>query len=777
MTTPNDSTSFIEGGRRHRLADPGLMPCADADLWNERLHLKLDHTGRAAGNFLQPNATPYAGAERTVYLKDRRDGTFWSAPFGPVHERPEHYAFEPGLHDIRWLAERGGVRVEMTVRVPPGDPVELWEVRVENTADEARAVSCYPFFATGFLGLLDHRSQFDPGLGGFLHRFFPYYVKIDDYHTLKKRKNLTYCLADRAPVAWEGSRANFGGFGGTARPRQLAAERLENGQAVYEDGVCAFQYDLDLAPGAAETFRFILGPASDEAEVAAMRARHLSAEGFAASDAGWAAVGEACPPALEIGTPEKDFDAYVNHWQPNRALMIGRTLRFNPSPQGRNAIQDAMSAALVDPVAARKWFLKIWTHQHEDGFLPHGMPMVEGAAIMPITTIPHKDTNVWGPDALDFYLRETGDEALLHEAVPFSGGRKSATVYEHVGLGLDWLLGDRTARGLSRIGQGDWNDPFNMAGPKEKGESIWLTEALAYALDVWAGVSDRLGDGDRASRGRAEAEACREAVRRHAWDGRWYCRAFTDAGRKVGGADSDEGRIFLNAQSWAILSGAADEAQIDSMVEAVEEFLWTPAGPMTLAPPFGGMVEDVGKLTLKTPGTGENGSVYCHAVTFWACALFRAGRSAEGWRALRVLLPRDTPEALARSGQLPIYIPNFYRGAACGTSAGRSSRSPNTGTSAWYYRTLVESVFGLRAGWDELEVAPSLPAAWPEATALRRWRGANYRVAFRRDPSLSETQVLLDGHLLKEGRVPQRPAGSEVALEVHLPAGARHAAR
>ena len=764
----NESTSFIDGGRRYQLGDPELLPCADADLWNEKLHLKIDHTGRAQGSYLQPNATPYAGVERAVYVKDREGNDLWSAPFGPMHERLDRFRFVAGTHEISWLAERGGVRVELSVRVPVDDALELWEVCVTNASETVRELSVYPLFATGFLGLLDHRSFYDELLCGLVHDYFPYYVRINDYYSIRKRKNLTYCIADRAPLAWEGSRANFGGFKGLARPSQLDAVRLSCGQAVYEDAISAFQYDLALEAGASETFRFILGPASDREEAASMRAKYLSAEGFAAVAEAWKKVDAACPPALEIATPEQDFDAFMNYWQPNRALMIGRTLRFNPSPQGRNAIQDAMAAALIDPATARKWFLKVWAHQQEDGFLPHGMPMVEGAEIMPITTIPHKDTNVWGPDALDFYLRETGDWSLLDEAVPFAGSDKAATVFGHVCAGLDWLLRDRTARGLSRIGQGDWNDPLNMAGPEEKGESVWLTEALAYALDIWAGICERHGDAGDAARYRKEAEACRDALRVHAWDGQWYCRAFTDAGRKLGGADSEAGRIFLNAQSWAILSGGADGAQIDAMIDAVNEQLWTPAGPMSLAPAFDGMVEDVGKLTLKTPGTGENGSVYCHAVTFWAYALYRAGRTAEAWRALRVLLPRDEPEALARSGQLPIYIPNFYRGTGCGASAGRSSRAPNTGTSAWYYRTVIDGVFGLRAGFDGLEVAPNLPDNWSEARAIRRFRGATYTVTYRRDASVKSRRVLVDGEAVT-GPIPLRQAGSTVAIEVILP--------
>jgi cellobionic acid phosphorylase len=393
------------------------------------------------------------------------------------------------------------------------------------------------------------------------------------------------------------------------------------------------------------------------------------------------------------------------------------------------------------------------------------MPMVEGAEVMPITKIPHKDTNSWGPDALAFYMRETGDMKILEEIVPYADSDKTATLYEHVCCGLQWLLNDRTARGLSRIGQGDWNDPLNMVGPEQRGESIWLTQALAYALDTWADVAARTGDAATQRKYLAEADACREALREHAWDGRWFCRAYTDAGRKIGGGD----QLFLNAQSWALISGCADEAQCASMIDSVNAMLATSEGPMVVAPAFDGMVEDVGKLTLKTPGTGENGSVYCHAVTFWAYALFLRGHTEEAWSALRAILPRDEAAALTRVNQLPIYIPNFYRGTPCLGTAGRSSRSPNTGTAAWYYRTVLEGLFGIRAGWGVLTCEPQLPKEWGEASITRHWRGAEYRFEFKRVTTVEQPQIRdMDGN--EVGRSISRIEPGEVAaFQVKLP--------
>ncbi|MCD8483990.1 MAG: hypothetical protein LR015_15895 [Verrucomicrobia bacterium] len=360
--------------------------------------------------------------------------------------------------------------------------------------------------------------------------------------------------------------------------------------------------------------------------------------------------------------------------------------------------------------------------------MPHGLRMDPRADVMPITTIPHKDSGVWGPPALRCYLAETGDFDLLNLSVPYVDGGEDS-IYGHVVRNLEWLLADRTARGLSRIGQGDWNDPLNMAGPDGKGESIWLTEALAYALEQWAEVAGFIGKTEDAKRFIKEAEACRKAVNEQAWDGQWYQRATSDDGSILGSSTCAEGRIFINAQSWALIGKVADEQRFASLRTAVRELLDTPAGPAILLPAYEGMRRNVGKITLKTPGTGENGSVYCHAVVFWAYGLFLYRDADSAWRYLRCLVPGgEQGRAIRDADQLPVYIPNFYRGPTYPEIAGKSSHSPNTGTSAWYLRTVVDGLLGCRAELDGLTVDPQLPSDWPGMTAVRRFRGATYEI-------------------------------------------------
>jgi cellobionic acid phosphorylase len=569
--------------------------------------------------------------------------------------------------------------------------------------------------------------------------------------------------------------ASFLGGRGPHRPVQLEQRRLRSGrhpfEAANEETANIFQYTLPLNPGQSRELRFVFGPAATPADARRLATRYLrpgaidralrDAERFiAAHTAG-----------LRIETPDRDFNHFINHWQSRRSLMLVRTQRFNLAPQGRNVIQDAMGGVYVDPQSSRDWFLRIWAHQHTNGWLPHGMPFAPGVSQVPINSIPHKDINSWGPVALSFYMAETGDFTILDAKIPFADQPgKSASLYAHITLGLKWLLSDRTKRGLCRLGQGDWNDPLNMAGMGEKGESVWLSQALSLALDTWADVCAHRGETAQAKRWRRAAAQMRQAINRYAWNGRWYTRGFKDNGQPFGTPADREGRIFLNSQSWALMCGAANRRQTAACIRAVERHLMTPCGPMKLAPPYTRMDETIGKLSQKIPGWNENGSIYCHAATFYAYALFTVRQPDRAFDTLRRLIPGYKDHTLQRAGQLPLYIPNFYLGDPMGRRAGASSHAPNTGTASWYYRTAIAMLLGVRAEFDALRIDPQLPRHWKHARVQRAWRGAKFDIVIRRVAGLRATEISLDGRRLRDNRIPCQPAGSQHKIIVNLPA-------
>jgi len=327
-------------------------------------------------------------------------------------------------------------------------------------------------------------------------------------------------------------------------------------------------------------------------------------------------------------------------------------------------------------MVARQAFITALSQQTSSGAMPDGILLNEEAELKYINQVPHMDHCVWLPVCLSAYLDETNDYDLLDEIVGFSDSESSESVREHINLAMRWLFEKRDERGLNYIEQGDWNDPMNMVGYKGRGVSGWLTLATAYACKLWADICELRGCEAQAREFRNYAQVCNNAVNQHIWSDDWYGRGITDDGVLFGIAKDPEGRIFLNPQSWAILSGAANAEQQTSIIKAIEQQLETPYGVEMLAPAYTAMRDDVGRLTQKWPGVAENGSVYNHASAFYIYALYQIKQSDRAFKVLRQMIPSTESTDLIQRGQLPVFIPNYYRGAfrQFNRTAGRSSQ-------------------------------------------------------------------------------------------------------
>jgi cellobionic acid phosphorylase len=335
---------------------------------------------------------------------------------------------------------------------------------------------------------------------------------------------------------------------------------------------------------------------------------------------------------------------------------------------------------------------------------------------------------------------------------------------------MDWLDHKRDERGLSYIEQGDWCDPMNMVGWKGRGVSGWLTVAAAYALNLWADVCTERGDAQRSRHFRARAQDMNDAANRHLWDGDWYARGITDDDVKFGVKSDTEGRIYLNPQSWAFLGGAPDAAQRERMLAQIDAQLDTPYGVQMFAPPYSAMREDVGRVTQKHPGSAENGAVYNHASVFYIYSLYTIAETDRAWNALRKMIPGPDAADYLQRGQLPIFIPNYYRGAfkEYPRTAGRSSQLFNTGTISWVYRSIVEGLCGLKGDARGLTVNPQLPSHWPGMRIQRTFRGARFDVSVTRG-AVARTTVTCDGVALAEARVDGIEPGRSYRLDVVVP--------
>lgn len=786
-----------EDQQYYELTSPVSMPKASGFLWNENMMIHMNCRGYAVAQFMQPEPAKYSHAPnleaktfmqpeqpyyahhpgRFLYIKDEVSGNIFSAPYEPVRKQLDSYTFAVGKHDIRWKVISDDIAVEMTLSLPKSDVIELWKIKVTNLSSKPRKLSLYPYFTVGYMSWMNQSGEYVKELQGIVCSSVTPYQKYQDYDKIKNFSDKTYLLADRPPVSWEVNQEAFEGEGGLHAPSALAAETLPCGDARYETPVCAMQYRLEMAAGEQQQYRFLFGPARNEAEIEGIRKAYFleqnadGLDGFEAAGPEYAAyVGEG-QGSIQIRTPDSWLDNFVNHWLPRQMYYHGVTNRLTTDPQTRNYLQDNMGMSYIKPTIARGAFLTALSQQEASGAMPDGIILHPDAELKYINQVPHTDHCVWLPVCLSTYLDETNDYSILEEKVPFKDSGELATVFEHITLAMHWLIRDRDDRGLNYINQGDWCDPMNMVGYKGKGVSGWLTIATAYAFKVWADICEQSGHPQAAREFRQAADETNETANRYLWDGNWYARGITDDNVVFGISTDKEGRIYINPQGWALMSGAADEDKRKKLIQAVHEQLESPYGVEKLAPSFTAMREDVGRVTQKHPGSAENGAVYNHAAAFYIYALYLVGERENAYRLLRKMIPGPDLDDIMQRGQLPVFIPNYYRGAyrQFPRTAGRSSHLFNTGTVPWVYRCLIDGLFGLQGTPEGLRVRPQLPEAWHEASVTRLFRGAELKVNFKREAGVSDVEIYVNGSLIEGSVITGVEAGQQYEVMVKLP--------
>lgn len=781
-----------DDGERYELTSPTAMPNAGGFLWNQKMMVQVTCRGYSTAQFMQPEPAKYSHAPnleaksfmqpeqsyyahhpgRFVYVKDEESGDIFSAPYEPVRASLDKFVFSVGTGDVSWMVEHLGIRVRMTLGIPTHDVAELWHLAVENLSGRPRRISVYPYFTIGYISWMNQEGEYREDLGGLVATSVTPYQKPEDYAKIKLLKDKTYFLCETKPDSWEANQQAFEGEGGLHNPTALGFAILQKGDARYETPVAAVQYRLELGSEERREFRFLFGPAFDDREIIMMRRKYLSRDGFSKAAEAYAAYigqGKGC---LHVETPDPDLDNFVNNWLARQVYYHGDVNRLTTDPQTRNYMQDNMGMSYIKPEVTKKAILTALAQQESSGAMPDGIILIEGAELKYINQIPHTDHCVWLPIALEIYLDETADYGLLKVPVKTQDG-DVYTVYERMSRAMDWLLSghSRDGRGLSFIAQGDWCDPMNMAGWKGKGVSGWLTVATGYALKLWAGICEQQHDIKLATHYRDGAQQVNNAANKYLWDGDWFARGITD-NNVVFGVDKDtEGRFWLNPQAWSILGGAATPEKIAKILPQIDQHLNTPYGTLMFAPPFTAMREDIGRVTQKYPGQGENGSVYNHAAAFYIHSLYSIGESDRAFQVLRKMIPGPSETDYIQRGQLPVFIPNYYRGAhdKYPRTAGRSSQLFNTGTVSWIYRSLIEGLCGLRGDAEGLRINPQLPSSWNGIKVTRLFRGATFVVDIRRSQGVEHVTVEHNGNILPNAHFSGIEAGKTYYLNVTLP--------
>lgn len=750
-------------------------------------HVSADGSGYTwAGNSRENQLTPWSNdpvsdpAGEAFFVRDDASGQLWGPTAQPLRGNGT-YTARHGHGYSRFLHEAHGIALELLQFVPIADPVKVSRLTLHNRTAQVRQITV-TLYAEWVLGT--SRGASAP---------FILAERDADSGVLLARNPWSTAFAGRVAfadlggqqTAWTTDRTEFlGRHGSLADPAALRGHAtLSGGGAAGRDPCAALQCTLTLQPGENREVTGFIGQCASAAESLALVARYRPIDVDALLQEvsrHWRSL----LGAVQVRTPDRAMDILLNGWllyQTQACRVWARSAFYQASGAYgfRDQLQDGMALAFARPEETRAHLLRAAGRQFAEGDVQHWWLPHSGQGVR--TRI--SDDRVWLAFATASYVQVSGDTAVLDEAIPFLDGpplqsgehdaffqpmaaEASATLFEHCALALDQAMELTGDLGLPLMGTGDWNDGMNRVGQEGRGQSVWLGWLLVRTVALMAPLADAR-DPDCAARWRMHAESVRAALEREAWDGAWYRRATFDDGTWLGTHEGQECRIDSIAQSWAVLSGAADPARALIAMASLGDKLVLPQEGLALlfTPPFNTTPHDPGYIKGYPPGLRENGGQYSHAA-MWAImarAQLRndpqAGSRAHALFALvNPIHHARTPAEVARYRVEPYVVAADVYSVAPHT--GRGGWTWYTGAAGWMYRAGVESILGLRREGQELVIDPCIPAEWPGFEARIDVAGAVYRIEFTASgPPGAEARVAsaeLDGLALVCGTGPLR---------------------
>jgi len=703
------------------------------------------------------------------YLRDEERGHFWSPMPLPARGTTPYVTRHGFGYSVFEHAERG-VSSETWVYVSIDEPVKFTVLKVRNRSGRPRRLSAIGY-AEWVLGDLRPKTvmhvitEVDPQSGALFAR---------NTYNAEFGNRVAFFNVDHATRTVSGDRTEFlGRNGNLSHPAAMTRSRLSGRVGAALDPCGAIQVAFDLEDGEEREIVFTLGAGQNADDAAALARRFRdSVAAREALVAVWHYWNHTLG-AVQVETPDRSVDLLVNGWLLYQTLACRLWGRSGYYQSGgafgfRDQLQDTMALIHAEPRLVREHLLVCAGRQFPEGDVQHWWHPPAGRGVRTHCS----DDFLWLPLATCRYVQSTGDTGILDEPIHFIRGRQvnpeedsyydlpgrseeTASLYDHCVRAI--LRGLRFGEhGLPLIGSGDWNDGMNMVGKDGKGESVWLAFFMCEVLGRFSRVAQFKGDPDFSTQCESEADRLRRSIEQNGWDGGWYRRAYFDDGTPLGSMGNPECRIDSIAQSWSVLSGAGDAVRSRMAMDAVDKYLVRRDDALVqlLDPPFDKSDLNPGYIKGYVPGVRENGGQYTQGAVWAAMAFAELRENRRAWELLAMINPVNhgkSSEGIERYRVEPYAVAaDVY---AVPPHTGRGGWTWYTGSAAWMYRLILESLLGLKKEVDKLSFEPCIPAEWDGFTVHYRFRETVYHIKVRQGHAGGEgaTTVTLDG-VVQEGK-------------------------
>lgn len=751
------------------------------------------------------NNIPMDNNGRYLYIQD--GDSIWSPMWKPMRVPLDTYECRHGLGYTKITGAKNGLEASILYFIPLESRNEVWYLQLKNLSKTPKRIRFWSFVEWCLWEAYDDMTNFQ-------RNYSTGQVEIENgtiFHKTEyreRRNHYAYFSASEPVSGFDSSRDAFVGVHqGLETPSAVIDGKCRNSIAYGWLPIGVHQIDLEIKPGEIKDVTFLLGYAENPTgkkflpngkirkdEFDSVKSKYSNSTAVTSAFAAHKEYWNRLLSSYRVASPDAIVDRMANIWNQYQCMVtfnMSRSTSLYESGIGRgmgyrDSNQDILGFAHMLPARARQRILDLAATQLSDGTCFH--------QYQPLTKKGNADIGggfnddpLWLILSVTAYIKETGDDTILKEQTAYADVPDSeATLLDHLHRSLQYTLEHRGPHGLPLIGHADWNDclnlncfsttpgeSFQLAGHIENdkvAESVMIAGLFCKACDEMALLLQHLHVPDQAVGYQKHSAEMRETIYRHGWDGGWFLRAYDSYGKKLGSAENEEGKIFIESQGWCVMGGVGlENGYAEKALDSVRMHLATPNGIILQQPAFHRYHVHLGEVSSYPPGYKENAGIFTHNNTWIQIAETIIGRGDQAMEYYMSICPPT------KEDQIDIYRsePYVYSQMTAGRDAptpGEGKNSWLTGTVAWSFVTLSQYIFGVRPDYDGLIVDPCIPKGWKTFSVSRKFRNSIYNVTVNNPNNVSKgvKALKVDGRLINGNKIPDFHDGKEHMVEAEL---------
>lgn len=734
------------------------------------------------------NSVPMDRPGHYVYIRDNDNGDYFSISWQPVGKPLDQakYTCRHGLSYSIYECEYDKIQAKQKMSVPIDDDVELWDVTIKNTDSRPRNLSLFSFCEFSFHHIMIDNQNFQMSL---YCAGSSYKDGIIEHDLFYEEFGYQFFTANFEPDGFDCLRDKFLGIYHTEDNPVAVINGQCSGSFEKGNNHCgSLQKNIVLQPGEEIRVVFMLGE-GDREQGRIIRKKYSDFNNVDQAYRRLERYWENKLSQLQIRTPNEGMNTMINIWnlyQSEVNIMFSRFASFielggRTGLGYRDTAQDSMTIPHSNPDKCKERILQLLNGLVSKGYglhlfspewfeekkeekepfkSPTVIPGVNKKDIIHGIEDACSDDALWLVPSIVEYIKETGDISFANVEVNYADEGRD-TVYEHMKAILDFSAKEIGKTGICKGLRADWNDCLNLGG----GESALVSFLHYWAISNFLELAEFLGNREDVDKYEKMAAKVKKVCDEELWDGDWYIRGITKNLKKIGTKEDVEGKVHLESNAWAVLSGVSDYDKGVKAMDSVHKYLATPYGIMLNAPSYTVPDDDIGFVTRVYPGVKENGAIFSHPNPWaWAaeCVLGRGDRAMEYYDSL---CPYNQNDMIEIRESEPYSYCQFVMGKDH-TAFGRARHPFMTGSGGWSYFSATRYMLGIRPDFKKLLIDPCIPAHWKEFSVYRKWRGADYDIKVLNPEGVMKgvKKIILNGKEVRE--IPVMKEGTRNQIEV-----------